>query len=83
MWLKIVIVVLFVAICVSLLSGYFFLMKDQGKTNRTLNSLGARVVLAVLLLGFMAYGIKSGKLNTRAHWDATVPTEAPQQEEAK
>jgi len=69
MWLKIVIVVLFVGLVISLFSGLFFLIQDQGKTMRTWQSLSVRLVLAVLLMGFIVYGFYSGKLESKAPWD--------------
>lgn len=70
MWIKVVIVVLFIALLISLGSGYLFLMKDKGTTRRTWNSLSVRLVLAALLMGFLVYGVLSGKLGSKAPWDA-------------
>ncbi len=69
MWLKVVIVVLFIALVISLFSGLAFLIKDQGKTLRTWHSLGVRLVLATLLMGFLFYGVYTGKLGSNAPWD--------------
>lgn len=69
MWLKIVIMILFVALVISLFSGLFFLLKDQGKTMRTWNSLGVRLILATLLMGFLFYGVYTGQLGSNAPWD--------------
>jgi len=70
MWLKAVIVVLFFALVVSLFSGFVFLMKDEGATRRTWNSLTVRLCLAALLMGFLIYGIYTGQLGSKAPWDA-------------
>ncbi|MDX9873971.1 MAG: DUF2909 domain-containing protein [Spongiibacteraceae bacterium] len=70
MWIKIVIVVLFFALLFSLGSGLIFLFKDQGTTRRTWHSLSVRLVLAVLLMGFLIYGVVSGQLGSKAPWDA-------------
>jgi len=78
MWLKIIIVVLFVGLLISLGSGFFFLINDQGKTRRTWNSLSVRLVLAVLLMGFLIYGVVTGQLGSKAPWDAR---KAPQVQE--
>ena len=77
MWIKVVIVLLFIALLVSLFSGYVFLLKDKGSTRRTWNSLSVRLVLAVLLMGFLFYGIYTGRLAPQAPWDAA--TRAPHQ----
>lgn len=71
MWLKIAIVVLFIATVASLSSGLYFLLNDMGsKSKRTLYALGVRVILAVLLLSCIVYGLASGQLGSTAPWDA-------------
>ncbi|MCH2344647.1 MAG: DUF2909 domain-containing protein [Pseudomonadales bacterium] len=40
----------------SLGSGLYFLVRDHGKTNRTVISLSIRVTLAILLLVLLAVG---------------------------
>lgn len=60
--LKVLIVVLLFAIIISLFSGLFFLVKDEGKTSRTVNALTIRVTLSVMLLALLAYAIVSGQL---------------------
>ncbi|WP_269618960.1 DUF2909 domain-containing protein [Zhongshania sp. BJYM1] len=69
MWLKIVIVVLFIALVISLFSGLFFLMQDRGTTMRTWQSLKVRLILATLLMSFLFYGVFTGKLGSKAPWD--------------
>ena len=69
MWIKVIIVLLFIALVVSLFSGYVFLIKDQGTTRRTWNSLTVRLILAVLLMGFLIYGVYTGRLASQAPWD--------------
>ena len=66
MWLKVVIVVLFVGLVISLFSGLFFLIQDQGKTMRTWQSLSVRLVIAVLLMSFIVYGFYTGQLGSKA-----------------
>ena len=72
MWIKPAIVVLLVLLLISLGSGFFFLMKDQGSTRRTLHSLGIRVTLAAALVAVIAYGFYSGQLRSKAPWDAAL-----------
>lgn len=69
MWLKTVIVVLFIALVISLFSSLAFLIKDKGSTKRTWHTLGIRLVLASLLMGFLIYGIYTGQLGSNAPWD--------------
>ncbi len=68
--LKIIIVVLFIALVISLWSGFAFFIKDQGSTKRTWHSLTIRLVLAGLLMGVLVYGLYTGELGSKAPWDA-------------
>ncbi len=70
MWLKLLIIVLFIAVLFSLSSGLVFLLKDMGSSSRrTLYALGTRVVLAALLLASIFYGLATGQLGSSAPWD--------------
>jgi len=63
MWLKAVIVILFVANLIALGSALITLLQDQGQGGtRTARLLLVRVSLAALLLLFVAYGFYSGEL---------------------
>ncbi|MCC5873124.1 MAG: DUF2909 domain-containing protein [Gammaproteobacteria bacterium] len=69
MLLKILIVILFIAVLVSLSSGLVFLFKDQESgRKRVLYALGTRVCLAAALLGLVFYGLVSGELGMGAPW---------------
>lgn len=69
MWLKIIIVLLFLAVVASLSSGLVFLLKDMGSSSkRTLYALGVRIALAALLLLCIWYGYYSGILSNTAPW---------------
>lgn len=73
MWLKIIIIILFIAVVFSLSSALVFLLKDMGSASkRTLYLLGIRVFLAALLLASIFYGLYTGKLNSSAPWDQGV-----------
>jgi hypothetical protein len=70
LWLKALIVVLFVALLISLTTGLVFLLKDVGNgRRRTLYALGVRVALASALLVAIGWGFWSGRLNSTAPWD--------------
>lgn len=70
MWLKVLIVILFIAVLLSLSSGLMFLLKDMGSNSkRTLYSLGIRITLAGLLIACVFYGLATGKLGSSAPWD--------------
>ena len=53
------IIVVMLGIFVSLGSGLYFLVRDSGKTERTVISLSIRVALAILLLVLLAIGFMS------------------------
>ncbi|HFB67027.1 MAG TPA: twin transmembrane helix small protein, partial [Aeromonadales bacterium] len=46
----------------SLFRGLIFLVKDQGKTRRTVNALTVRVVAAAVLIVLIIIGIKTGAI---------------------
>jgi hypothetical protein len=74
MWLKLIIVILFILVVASLTSGLVFLLKDMAgsQSKRTLYALGIRISLASLLLAAIAFGLHTGKLGSRAPWDVNA-----------
>jgi succinate dehydrogenase hydrophobic anchor subunit len=74
MWLKIIILMLFLGVVISLGSGLRFLLKDMNvpESKRTLYALGVRITLAVLLVACIAYGFYSGILHSQAPWDNRI-----------
>ena len=60
--LKAAIVLLLVATLVSLFSGLFFLVKDEGRTSRVLTALFVRVSLTALTVALIAWSFYSGQL---------------------
>ena len=54
--LDLLIVAVMIGIMVSLGGGLFFLVRDRGTTQRTVQSLSIRVALAIALLALLAYG---------------------------
>lgn len=73
MWLKIIIVVLFIALVISLFSGLIFLFQDRENENegksRVWSALTIRLVLAGLLVATLVYGVFTGQLGSNAPWD--------------
>lgn len=63
MFIKVLIVFILLAVIVSLFSGLFFLVKDQGRSMRVLNSLAVRVSLSLLLLVVIALALWTGHLH--------------------
>ena len=74
MWLKVIIVILFLAVLASLSSALVFLLKDMGapSSKRTFYALGIRITLAALLLLCIFYGFHSGILSSQAPWDTRL-----------
>jgi len=69
-WLKALIVILFIGLLISLSAGLVFLLKDVGSPRRrTLYALGIRVSLATALILSIAWGFWSGRLSSTAPWD--------------
>ncbi|MDH1264804.1 MULTISPECIES: twin transmembrane helix small protein [unclassified Pseudomonas] len=66
--LKAAIVLLLLATLVSLFSGLFFLVKDEGRTSRVVNALTVRVTLTALTVGLIAWGFYSGQLISHVTW---------------
>ena len=69
--LKAAIIILVLALTVSLGSGFYFLMEDQGDKNkrRLVNSLGVRLSLGIALAALLVYGVATGQLGHRNPWD--------------
>ena len=69
MWLKVIIVVLFIANLIALGGALMTLLKDQGRGGkRTARLLLIRVSLAGLLLAVVIYGFYTGQLGVNAPW---------------
>ncbi|WP_416421719.1 twin transmembrane helix small protein [Pseudomonas sp. App30] len=66
--LKAAIVLMLLATVASLFSGLFFLVKDEGHSNRLVKALTIRVILAALTIGLVAWGFYSGQLTSQAPW---------------
>ncbi|MDJ0739394.1 MAG: twin transmembrane helix small protein [Gammaproteobacteria bacterium] len=53
MWIKVVIIVIFIGIVASLASGLYYLVNDKGDSRRTLRALTWRIGLSVGLFAFL------------------------------
>jgi hypothetical protein len=58
--MKIIVAIAFILILGSLGSALFFLMRDKGKTNRTVNALTMRVGLSVVLFILLLVAYRLG-----------------------
>lgn len=76
MGLKILIVLLFICVIISLSSAMVFLLKDIGdQRKRSLYALGVRVAFASALVITVAYGVATGRLSSTAPWDQKLHPE--------
>ncbi|MGO4479174.1 twin transmembrane helix small protein [Massilia sp. 2TAF26] len=58
--MKIVVAIAFVLIIASLASALFFLMRDKGRSNRTVQALAMRVGLSITLFLLVLFSYKMG-----------------------
>lgn len=58
--MKTVVAIAFVLIIGSLASALFFLMRDKGRSNRTVQALAMRVGLSITLFLFVLFSYKMG-----------------------
>ena len=80
MMLKLLVVILFIGVLVSLSSSLVFLIKDiESPKRRALYALGVRITLASLLMITVFYGLYTGKLGSNAPWDRKLTKEQVQQ----
>lgn len=66
--LKAAIALMLIATVISLFSGLFFLLKDQGHSNRLVIALSVRVTLAAITLALISWGFYSGQLVSSVPW---------------
>lgn len=71
--LKLLILINFVLLVLSLFGSLFLVYKDKGQGKRVLFALSTRVSLALLLMVLIGYGIASGKIGSQAPWDSFPP----------
>ncbi len=61
MWIKVIVIVIFIGIVASLASGLYYLVNDKGDSNRTARALTFRIGLSVGLFAFLmilvAFGV--------------------------
>ena len=73
---KIVIVVLLAIILISLASGLVFLIRDKGKSERTVKSLTLRIVLSIALFVLLFIGFAAGLIKPHGI-NPSAPPEVP------
>jgi hypothetical protein len=63
--MRFIVLVFIVFILGSLFSALYFLMKDQGRSTRTVKALTVRVVLSIVLFVLLLLGFKFGLITQR------------------
>lgn len=71
-----IIVLLLLAIIISLFTGFYFLMKDEGDSKRTVNALSWRVGLQLLLIVVLVVAFLMGKIRPHGVFPNQNPTPA-------
>lgn len=69
MWLKVIIVILFILMLISLSGALVFLFKDLAEGKRTVYLLGVRISLAATMMFCIWYGYDAGILTGNAPWN--------------
>ncbi len=78
MWVKVIIVVVFVGIVISLASGLFHLVRDKGDSRRTLRALTWRIGLSIGLFAFLMILIALGVIEPHGVYPQPPPAASPQ-----
>ena len=68
MWIKLIVIVLFVAVVVSLVSGFYFLLTEKKSSPRLLNSLKVRISLTALIMIAIVIAWLHGDIHSQAPW---------------
>ncbi|MFC3337297.1 twin transmembrane helix small protein [Paracandidimonas soli] len=58
--MRIIVILAFLGIFASLGSAWFYLMRDKGRTNRTVNALTVRIGLSIALFLFVLFAHSMG-----------------------
>lgn len=77
MWIKVVIVLVFIGIIVSLGSGLYYLVNDKGDSRRTLRALTFRIGLSVGLFVFLMILIGLGVIEPHGLYPQAPAVTAP------
>jgi len=76
-WIKVVVILAFVAIVASLASGLYYLVNDKGDSRRTLRALTLRIGLSVGLFAFLMILVGLGVIEPHGIYPEPATSEAP------
>ncbi|WP_163370661.1 DUF2909 domain-containing protein [Endozoicomonas acroporae] len=68
MWIKFVVTVLFIAVVISLGTGFYFLLTEKKSSPKLLNSLKVRIGLTVLIMVIIVAAWLHGDIHSQAPW---------------
>ncbi|MGI2026373.1 DUF2909 domain-containing protein [Endozoicomonas acroporae] len=68
MWIKFVVIVLFIAVVISLGTGFYFLLTEKKSSPKLLNSLKVRIGLTVLIMVIIVAAWLHGDIHSQAPW---------------
>lgn len=68
MWVKFVIITLFMGVVVSLGTGFYFLLTEKKSSAKLLNSLKVRISLTVLIMVIIVLAWLHGDIHSQAPW---------------
>ncbi|WP_067515811.1 DUF2909 domain-containing protein [Endozoicomonas ascidiicola] len=68
MWIKLIVIVLFLAVVASLGTGFYFLLTEKKNSPRLLNSLKVRISLTVLIMVAIVVAWFHGDIHSQAPW---------------
>ena len=77
MWVKVIIVLAFIGIVVSLASGLYYLVNDKGDSRRTVRALTWRIGLSVGLFAFLMILIGLGVIEPHGLYPEPPAAAAP------
>ena len=77
MWIKVIIVLVFIGIIASLASGLYYLVNDRGESRRTLRALTFRIGLSIGLFAFLMLLIGLGVIKPHGVYPEPSTTSTP------
>ena len=78
MWIKVIIVLVFIGIIASLASGLFYLVNDRGDSRRTVRALTMRIGLSIGLFAFLMILVALGVIEPHGVYPDPPAATAPQ-----
>lgn len=68
MWIKVAVLVLFLAVVVSLVAGFYFLLTGRSNSPNLLRSLIVRISLTALIMALIVIAWFHGDIHSQAPW---------------